>query len=169
MKTGAHLKSILSHRSRAKSLKKIRPGSELRTNRVVTGFRSAAVCGAPAAARPTFPMRSRTTTRCGWVCDHSRAPIPVACKFGFRVYAAGESRPPPEGGTPNFARHTLPFTHHASRITPPMIPLEILKKIRQIEIRTNRVVTETLAGQYHSVFKGPGHELRRGARIPARR
>src|SRR5690242_6702311 len=37
-----------------------------------------------------------------------------------------------------------------------MIPREILKKIRQIEIRTNRLVTETLAGQYHSVFKGQG-------------
>ncbi|MEI9866173.1 MAG: DUF58 domain-containing protein [Limisphaerales bacterium] len=33
---------------------------------------------------------------------------------------------------------------------------EILKKIRQIELRTNRIVTETLAGQYHSVFKGQG-------------
>ncbi|HEV2391857.1 MAG TPA: DUF58 domain-containing protein [Verrucomicrobiae bacterium] len=37
-----------------------------------------------------------------------------------------------------------------------MIPREILKKIRQIELRTNRLVTETLAGQYHSVFKGQG-------------
>ena len=37
-----------------------------------------------------------------------------------------------------------------------MIPREILKKIRQIEIRTNRLVTESLAGQYHSVFKGQG-------------
>lgn len=46
--------------------------------------------------------------------------------------------------------------HPALRITPPMIPREILKKIRQIEIRTNRVVTETLAGAYHSVFKGQG-------------
>ena len=27
-----------------------------------------------------------------------------------------------------------------------MIPREILKKIRQIELRTNRLVTETLAG-----------------------
>ena len=33
---------------------------------------------------------------------------------------------------------------------------EILKKVRQIEIRTNRLVTDTLAGQYHSVFKGRG-------------
>jgi uncharacterized protein (DUF58 family) len=37
-----------------------------------------------------------------------------------------------------------------------MIPREILKKIRQIEIRTNRLVTESLAGAYHSVFKGQG-------------
>src|SRR5258708_39654720 len=37
-----------------------------------------------------------------------------------------------------------------------MIPREILKKIRQIELRTSRLVTETLAGQYHSVFKGQG-------------
>src|SRR5213592_2567157 len=37
-----------------------------------------------------------------------------------------------------------------------MIPREILKKIRQIEIRTNRLVNETLGGQYHSVFKGLG-------------
>lgn len=33
---------------------------------------------------------------------------------------------------------------------------EILKKVRKIEIRTNRLVTDSLAGQYHSVFKGRG-------------
>lgn len=37
-----------------------------------------------------------------------------------------------------------------------MIPRDILRKIRQIEIRTNRLVTDSLAGQYHSVFKGQG-------------
>src|SRR3954464_14774227 len=37
-----------------------------------------------------------------------------------------------------------------------MIPREILKKIRQIELRTRRLVNESLAGQYHSVFKGQG-------------
>ena len=37
-----------------------------------------------------------------------------------------------------------------------MIPREILKKIRQIEIRTNRLVSESLSGHYHSVFKGQG-------------
>jgi hypothetical protein len=29
-----------------------------------------------------------------------------------------------------------------------MIPRELLKKIRQIELRTNRLVTETLAGAF---------------------
>jgi uncharacterized protein (DUF58 family) len=33
---------------------------------------------------------------------------------------------------------------------------EILKKVRQIEIRTKRLVTDSLSGQYHSVFKGRG-------------
>ena len=33
---------------------------------------------------------------------------------------------------------------------------EILKKVRQIEIRTKRHVADTLAGQNHSVFKGRG-------------
>ena len=37
-----------------------------------------------------------------------------------------------------------------------MIPKEILKKIRLIELRTTRLVSEALAGRYHSVFKGQG-------------
>ena len=37
-----------------------------------------------------------------------------------------------------------------------MIPREILRKIRRIEIRTRKLVSDTLAGQYHSVFKGRG-------------
>jgi len=41
-----------------------------------------------------------------------------------------------------------------------MIPKEIIKKIKKIEIHTNRVVTEQLAGQYHSVFKGKGLNFR---------
>ena len=40
-----------------------------------------------------------------------------------------------------------------------MIPRDILKKVRQIEIRTNREVTDVLGGQYHSVFKGRGMEF----------
>ncbi len=37
-----------------------------------------------------------------------------------------------------------------------MIPRELLKKIRKIEIYTSRLVNNQLAGQYHSVFKGRG-------------
>ena len=33
---------------------------------------------------------------------------------------------------------------------------EILKKVRQVEVRTNRLVNDSLAGSYHSVFKGRG-------------
>jgi len=37
-----------------------------------------------------------------------------------------------------------------------MIPRDILKKIRQIDFFNTPLVTETLGGQYHSVFKGQG-------------
>src|SRR5512139_4022394 len=40
-----------------------------------------------------------------------------------------------------------------------MIPKEILKKVRQIEIRTSRMVTNVFGGEYHSVFKGQGMEF----------
>lgn len=36
---------------------------------------------------------------------------------------------------------------------------EILKKVRNIEIKTGRLVSETFAGQYQSVFKGRGVEF----------
>ena len=38
-------------------------------------------------------------------------------------------------------------------------PLEILKKVRQIEIRTRRMVTDAMAGHYNSVFKGRGMDF----------
>jgi uncharacterized protein (DUF58 family) len=37
-----------------------------------------------------------------------------------------------------------------------LITREILKKVRQIEVRTNRLVNDSLAGSYQSVFKGRG-------------
>ena len=40
-----------------------------------------------------------------------------------------------------------------------MIPSELLRRIRRIEITTSRVVDEILAGQYHSAFKGRGMEF----------
>ena len=35
-------------------------------------------------------------------------------------------------------------------------PAELIRKIRRIEITTRRAVQDTLAGSYHSVFKGRG-------------
>jgi uncharacterized protein (DUF58 family) len=40
-----------------------------------------------------------------------------------------------------------------------MLPKEIIKKIQQIQIRTNRVVSDLFAGEYVSVFKGRGIEF----------
>ncbi len=37
-----------------------------------------------------------------------------------------------------------------------MIPREILKKVRRLEIATRGVVNEVFSGEYHSVFKGRG-------------
>ncbi len=40
-----------------------------------------------------------------------------------------------------------------------MISTELIKKIRRIEIRTRRLVNDSYAGEYHSVFKGRGMEF----------
>ncbi len=40
-----------------------------------------------------------------------------------------------------------------------MIPKEILKQIRRIQITTSRIVTDVFAGQYQSVFKGRGMDF----------
>jgi uncharacterized protein (DUF58 family) len=40
-----------------------------------------------------------------------------------------------------------------------MIPKEVLQKVRQIEIRTRRIVDSMLSGSYHSAFKGKGMEF----------
>jgi len=40
-----------------------------------------------------------------------------------------------------------------------MIPKEIIKKIRRLDIRTKRLVNDIFSGEYHSVFKGRGMEF----------
>ena len=40
-----------------------------------------------------------------------------------------------------------------------MIPKEILKKVRRIEITTRGMVNDVFAGEYHSVFKGRGMDF----------
>lgn len=37
-----------------------------------------------------------------------------------------------------------------------MLPRDLIKRIRKLEITTRKVVSDMLAGQYHSVFKGRG-------------
>ncbi len=41
-----------------------------------------------------------------------------------------------------------------------MIPQEVMKQIRRIQIRTSHMVNDILAGQYESVFKGQGMEFK---------
>jgi len=40
-----------------------------------------------------------------------------------------------------------------------VLPREMIRKIRRIEIRTRRLVNESMAGEYHSVFRGRGMEF----------
>src|SRR3970040_2393380 len=40
-----------------------------------------------------------------------------------------------------------------------MVNKELLKQVRQIEIRTRGIVNEVFSGEYHSVFKGRGMEF----------
>ena len=40
-----------------------------------------------------------------------------------------------------------------------MVPREILRKVRRIEIRTRHLVTDVFGGEYHSAFKGRGMEF----------
>jgi uncharacterized protein (DUF58 family) len=40
-----------------------------------------------------------------------------------------------------------------------MIPREVIRQVRQIQIRTRHLVQEVFAGEYHSVFKGRGMEF----------
>ena len=40
-----------------------------------------------------------------------------------------------------------------------MLAREVIEKVRHIEIKTRRLVTDALAGEYHSIFKGRGMEF----------
>jgi uncharacterized protein (DUF58 family) len=40
-----------------------------------------------------------------------------------------------------------------------MLSTELIKKIKRVEIRTSHLVTDLLAGRYHSAFKGQGMEF----------
>ncbi|MBU1628055.1 DUF58 domain-containing protein, partial [bacterium] len=40
-----------------------------------------------------------------------------------------------------------------------MIPVELIRKIKKIEIHTKNIVNSVFSGEYHSVFKGQGMEF----------
>ncbi|RME47766.1 MAG: DUF58 domain-containing protein [Caldilineae bacterium] len=40
-----------------------------------------------------------------------------------------------------------------------MLPTDLFRKIRHIEIRTRRLVNDSFAGEYHAIFKGRGMEF----------
>ena len=40
-----------------------------------------------------------------------------------------------------------------------MTPTDIIKKVRRLEIRTRRLVTDSVTGAYHSSFKGRGMDF----------
>ena len=67
------------------------------------------------------------------------------------------------GGERDCRRHRQKHPRHRARaVNPTMNPQhakEILKKVRQVEIRTRRLVNDSMAGQYHSVFKGRGMDF----------
>ena len=41
----------------------------------------------------------------------------------------------------------------------PELPVDLLRKVRRIEITTNRLVDQGVAGDYHSAFRGRGVEF----------
>lgn len=52
-----------------------------------------------------------------------------------------------------------PEPEPALDVRPERIPRDLLRKVRRIEIATNRLVDQGVAGDYHSAFKGRGMEF----------
>ena len=68
----------------------------------------------------------------------------------FRFFARPEARRPAAAAEPSL--------RPARRAGSPL-PAELMRKVRRIEIATNRLVDQGVAGDYHSVFKGRGMEF----------
>lgn len=67
----------------------------------------------------------------------------------FGLFAPRQPKPRPGGRPGRWYEDTYP-----SRL-----PADLMKKVRRIEIATNRLVDQGVAGDYHSVFKGLGMEF----------
>ncbi|MFH1143456.1 MAG: DUF58 domain-containing protein [Candidatus Eisenbacteria bacterium] len=78
--------------------------------------------------------------------------LPQRLRAGLRSAAVPErTRPRAAGGS---------FEDPgAAAVGAGILPGEILRQVRRLEIRTRAVVSEVFAGQYHSVFKGRGMEF----------
>lgn len=55
-----------------------------------------------------------------------------------------------------FRRRKAKRARSVSRTADGQLPADILKKVRTVELKTRRLVNESMAGEYHSVFKGRG-------------
>lgn len=60
---------------------------------------------------------------------------------------------------PKVCRHAQILPMFETEPKSQMLPREVLQKVRRIEIITRRKVTDVLAGEYHSIFKGRGMEF----------
>ncbi len=50
-----------------------------------------------------------------------------------------------------------------------MLPAEIIRQIRRLQLRARRAVEDLLGGEYHSVFKGMGLSFEEVRRVSAGR
>lgn len=60
---------------------------------------------------------------------------------------------------PKDPRAADPAAPAGRRPKSPALPADLMRKVRRIEIATNRLVDQGVAGDYHSVFKGLGMEF----------
>jgi uncharacterized protein (DUF58 family) len=73
--------------------------------------------------------------------------------FRFLARSLGR-RPAGTEAEPNLQPALRPARRAGSQL-----PAELMRKVRRIEIATNRLVDQGVAGDYHSVFKGRGMEF----------
>src|SRR5262245_19873679 len=75
----------------------------------------------------------------GWSANHPTLAWGRQCaSLARRVQCIVGGRPP----------------HHARSGTAAVLPREILRQIRRLQLKARRAVEDLLGGEYHSVFKG---------------
>src|SRR5215207_329726 len=70
----------------------------------------------------------------------------------FRLFGSRRQESNPQGGAA-----AAPSAGARTRST--ALPADLMRKVRRIEIATNRLVDQGVAGDYHAVFKGLGMEF----------